>query len=137
MLPWTLYWSPRINFPWSGNWSQNIDPDINWFTSHIPRSAGNAKIESKAFQVASYGRQLGWIEDILLSHLKNAPTLSPKAQDSLKKLSNAHQQIEQLKQHTCQDAENRLQHIWQKAFDSEISAEEAIIHIRGLLLGDE
>jgi hypothetical protein len=37
----------------------DFSPNANWFFDAIPAQAGNAKIEQKAFEVASYGRQLG------------------------------------------------------------------------------
>lgn len=61
-------WSPQIHFPWSGGVAQHIEPDLNWFSHWITPGAGNAGIEEKAFtDVASYGKQLGLIIEVLLA----------------------------------------------------------------------
>jgi hypothetical protein len=39
--------------------AQRIEPNANWFFDSISGQAGNAKMEKKDFEVASYGRQLG------------------------------------------------------------------------------
>ncbi|MET0265027.1 MAG: hypothetical protein ABW202_05385, partial [Duganella sp.] len=63
-----LNWSPQIHFPWSGGVAQHIEPDLNWFSHWITPGAGNAGIEEKAFtDVASYGKQLGLITEVLLA----------------------------------------------------------------------
>lgn len=68
---WT--WSPEIHFPWSGGVMQHIEPDLTWFANWITPGAGNAAIEEKAFtKVASYGKQLGLITDVLLALVDQA-----------------------------------------------------------------
>jgi len=63
-----FHWSPQIHFPWSGGVMQRIDPDLNWFAHWITPGAGNPGVEEKAFtEVASYGKQLGLITDVLLA----------------------------------------------------------------------
>ena len=72
-------WSPQIHFPWSGGVKQHIEPDLTWFSNWITPGAGNAAIEEKAFtSVASYGKQLGLITEVLLAlvdqtHFAGAP----------------------------------------------------------------
>ena len=61
---WT--WSPEIHLPWSGEVKQRIDS--NWFADWIQPGLGDPAIEEKAFtKVASYGKQLGLITDVLLA----------------------------------------------------------------------
>jgi hypothetical protein len=48
-----------VHFPWIGGDAQRIEPNANWFFDAIPAQVGNAKIEQKAFEIASYNRQLG------------------------------------------------------------------------------
>ncbi|MEV4777515.1 hypothetical protein [Burkholderia sp. LMU1-1-1.1] len=83
---WT--WSPQFYFPWSGGVMQQIDPDLTWFSHWITPGAGNAAIEEKAFTgVASYGKQLGLITDVLLAIVeKTALTAEPKAVDDLRRI---------------------------------------------------
>lgn len=66
MYPWLWFWAPQVHFPWSGAVSQNIEPNTTWFSSLIKPGAGNAQIERRAFEVASYGRQFGLITEVLL-----------------------------------------------------------------------
>lgn len=91
---WT--WSPQFYFPWSGGVMQQIDPDLTWFSHWITPGAGNAAIEEKAFNsVASYGKQLGLITDVLLAIVEEtALTAEPKAVDDLRRIRS---RIEMLK----------------------------------------
>ena len=59
--------APQFYFPFSGAVTQAIDPDVTWFQNLIRPGAGNARIERRAFEeVASYGKQLGVITEVLL-----------------------------------------------------------------------
>ena len=91
---WT--WSPQIHFPWSGGVMQQIDPDLTWFSQWITPGAGNAAIEEKAFSgVASYGKQLGLITDVLLAIVdQTALAAEPKAVEDLRRIRS---RIEMLK----------------------------------------
>lgn len=54
----------RIELPFSGDVNQIIDPDTNW---GIIGNAGSHQTERAIVDgVASYGRQLGWMMDLLL-----------------------------------------------------------------------
>ncbi len=66
MQPWFEFWAPHLHFPLSGDIAQRIQPTANWFFESIPPTAGDSRIEQKAFDVASYGRQLGLITEVLL-----------------------------------------------------------------------
>lgn len=97
MFPWLWYWSPVLHFPWSGNVAQDIEPYTNWFSSLIPPEAGDAAIEKQAFAVASYGRQLGLITEVLLDMaVKSGPT-SEKVQPTLDALKKIKADIDALK----------------------------------------
>ena len=91
---WT--WSPQIHFPWSGGVMQQIDPDLTWFSQWITPGAGNAAIEEKAFTgVASYGKQLGLITDVLLALVEQTElTAEPQSVEELRRIRN---RIEMLK----------------------------------------
>jgi hypothetical protein len=91
---WT--WAPQIHFPWSGGVMQRIDPDVTWFSNLITPGAGNAAIEEKAFtSVASYGKQLGLITEVLLALVDQADLRSESK--SVEKLRLIQQRIESLK----------------------------------------
>ena len=89
-------WAPQIHFPWSGGVMQQIDPDLTWFSHWITPGAGNAAIEEKAFNsVASYGKQLGLITEVLLALVDESHVAAePRAVDELRRIQS---RIEMLK----------------------------------------
>lgn len=87
MFPWLWFYAPQGHFPWSGAVAQQIAPDTHWFFSGIRPDAGDARIEEQAFGVASYGRQLGLITEVLLA----------LAQESIDKLKRIQAEVERLK----------------------------------------
>ena len=97
MNPWQWSWSPEIHLPWSGNVAQQIEPDTNWFFGSILPSAGNGRIEKRAFEVASYGRQLGLITKVLLDLAEQNPDLAAPAAASLKDLKVIQAAIDEIK----------------------------------------
>jgi hypothetical protein len=97
MYPWLWFWAPRFQFPFSGAMSQWVEPDTNWFFSAIQPQSGNGELEKKIFDVASYGRQLGRITDVLLS-LASPDAIKPEdAHKSLAELRKDYRNIEALK----------------------------------------
>lgn len=98
MYPWLWVFAPHLNLPGSGSVSQWIEPDTNWFFGAIPASAGNGRVEKKAFDVASYGRQLGLLAEVLIDLAdKESASLSPEAAESLDRLKGIQARIEQIK----------------------------------------
>ena len=90
MFPWLWFWTPQLYFPWSGSVAQRIEP--NWFFDAISPNAGIGKIEKKAFEIASYGRQLGLITEVVLDLAKG------KSSEALSRLKSIYVDIECLKQ---------------------------------------
>ena len=66
MFPWLWHWAPQVHLPWSGDVAQRIAPATHWFFQGIQPGAGHPRIEEEAFDVASYGKQLGLITELLL-----------------------------------------------------------------------
>jgi hypothetical protein len=97
MYPWLWLWAPRIELPWSGNVVQDIEPNTSWFFGSIKPEAGNAKIEQKAFDVATYGKQLGLITELLVSLAEKQSSLDPKVLESLKELKRIQGEIDLIK----------------------------------------
>ena len=95
MYPMQWFWAPQLHFPWSGGVAQQIELDR--FFDAIPPEAGDGKIERKAFDVASYGRQLGWISEVLLDLAKAAPPSSSHAREALQNLVEANEAIQLIK----------------------------------------
>jgi hypothetical protein len=99
MYPWLWFWAPQVHLPWSGDVAQRIDPTTHWFFQGIRPGAGNARIEERAFDVASYGRQLGHITELLLDLAQHADgALSPKAAEARGKLDEISRRIEAVKE---------------------------------------
>jgi hypothetical protein len=98
MYPWFwIFWAPHFFFPWSGSVAQRIEPHL--FDAILPE-AGDGRIERKAFDVATYGRQLGLITEVLASLAENAQhadALSPDALASFQRLKQIAQRIEKIK----------------------------------------
>ena len=97
MYPWLWFWAPQFHFPWSGSVAQRIEPDTRWFFQGIDPSAGDADIEEKAFSVASYGRQLGLITEVLIDLAEGAEIKSAQAAASLERLRRIREEIEEIK----------------------------------------
>lgn len=102
MFPWPWIWAPQVHLqvhlPLSGDLNQRIAPETNWFAEHIRDGAGDADVERDAFeQVASYGKQLGLITEVLLGMSRDGTVTPEKAQQSLIHLAQVHRDIERLK----------------------------------------
>lgn len=98
MIPWFWIWSPILHFPWSGSVAQQIEPNTNWFFDAIKPDAGDARIEKKAFERASYGKQLGLITEILLAEADAGKLQAEQGEVALKQLRQIRQDIELIKQ---------------------------------------
>jgi hypothetical protein len=111
MFPWVWFWAPQWHFPWSGDVAQRIDPDTHWFFQGIEPAAGDASIEEQAFAVATYGRQLGLITEVLIDLAEQAGTTSPAATESVRRLKAIAADIERIKQtrHATQAADLEAQ----------------------------
>ena len=101
-MPWFWFWMPQfqfpaIHFPFSGAVAQRIEPNTNWFFDSIRPWAGDGRIEQQAFDVASYGRQLGLITDLLLDLADQQQPDSPQGREALARLAAIRAQIETLK----------------------------------------
>ncbi len=97
MFPWLWYWAPQLHFPLSGDVAQDIEPNTNWFFDGISRDAGISSVEKRAFGVASYGRQLGLITEVLLSMADRDSMDTEKAARALERLKAIYREIEALK----------------------------------------
>ena len=97
MFPWLWFWSPTLHFPFSGSVAQQIEPDTSWFFAGIPPWAGNGDLEKKAFEVASYGRQIGWITEVLLADKQSRTVTPAQGAESLEKLQGVYDKIEAAK----------------------------------------
>lgn len=108
MYPWLFFWAPQFHLPFGGSVAQRIEPNTNWFFDSIANTAGNPTIERKAFEVASYGRQLGLITEVLIDLAAKAPPGSERGQQSLARLRDIQSKIEGIKQ---RDADELAQEV--------------------------
>ena len=99
MTPWIFWWAPslRLQLPLGGDVTQEIEPSLSWFFDAIPPSAGNGRIERRAFDTASYGRQLGWITEVLIGLAERDGVPDGQAAESLQKLQRIRAEIERIK----------------------------------------
>ena len=97
MNPWQLFWAPQFHFPFGGSVAQRIEPNTNWFFGSIQPGAGDGAVEQKAFEIASYGKQLGLITEILLDVVERAEPITTEGQKALKDLRTIRTAIEGLK----------------------------------------
>ncbi|HSV47344.1 MAG TPA: hypothetical protein VLJ58_16255 [Ramlibacter sp.] len=96
MFPWIWFWSPKLELPLSGDVGQHFD----LFDSIRP-GAGIGEIERKAFDKASYGRQIGLITEVLLGMHGHAPVTPAKAKKALDELLQVYAGIEEVKAESC------------------------------------
>jgi hypothetical protein len=101
MYPWLWFWAPQFYFPFSGSVAQRIEPDTRWFFDGIRPEAGNADVERQIFDVASYGRQLGLITEVLLSRTSEDAVAPEQAARSLARLEGVYREVETVKRRNC------------------------------------
>src|SRR4249920_969402 len=103
MYPWFFFWAPQVTLPFGGSVAQRIEPSTNWFFDGIDPGAGDPAIERKAFEVASYGRQLGLLTEVLVDLAAQTPTTA-KGRKSLQRLQEIQRRIEEVKERDAIDA---------------------------------
>jgi hypothetical protein len=99
MYPWLWLWAPQFQFPFSGSVAQRIEPDTRWFFAGIAPQAGNGELEQKIHEdIASYGRQLGLVTEVLLGLAGSERARPDQAAKSLARLEEVQDRVEALKQ---------------------------------------
>jgi hypothetical protein len=101
MFPWLWIFAPEIYWPLSGAVMQDLTPDA--FFRGIRPGAGVPGIEKKVFEQASYGKQLGWLIDVLVDAIDGQDLKSAGAQEALASLKTLHAKIERIKSEHRQD----------------------------------
>jgi hypothetical protein len=97
MYPWLFLWAPQLQLPFSGDVAQRIEPRTQWFFDGIDTASGDPVIERKAFEVATYGRQLGLITELLLDMAAQTPPRTKAGRAARQRLQKIQAQIEQIK----------------------------------------
>jgi hypothetical protein len=96
MFPWLWIFAPQVRWPLSGPVAQDLSTDA--FFQGIPPGAGVPEIEKQAFELASYGKQLGWLTDVLLDAIGADALPSAAARDALANLRALRDKIERIKE---------------------------------------
>ncbi|WP_173766509.1 hypothetical protein [Nitrogeniibacter mangrovi] len=104
MVPWFFLWAPQVFLPLSGSVAQHIEPDTNWFIDTIGPEAGDAAIEREAVGVASYGRQLGLISELLLDLAAQQPPATEDGRAAQARLADIQVRIARLKRSPSESA---------------------------------
>jgi hypothetical protein len=102
MYPWLWFWAPQFHFPFSGSVAQRIDPDTRWFFDGIRPEAGNGDVEKQIFDVASYGRQLGLITEVLLANTSKGTVPPRQAAKAQARLEEVYREVEAVKARNCE-----------------------------------
>jgi len=101
MLPWLWLYAPQISWPLSGAVTEAISTDA--FFRGIKPGAGVPAVEQQVFEQASYGKQLGWLMDVLVEAVDPATLRSPDARAALVSLKKLRAKVEQIKSEHRQD----------------------------------
>jgi hypothetical protein len=101
MFPWLWLYAPQISWPLSGAVTEAISTDA--FFRGIKPGAGVPAVEQQVFEQASYGKQLGWLTDVLVEAVDPATLHSPDAQAALVSLEKLRAKVEQIKGEHRQD----------------------------------
>ena len=104
---------PDVNLPLSGAVTQTIEPWTSWFSSfgsqiglinvNLGTSSNPSTEKAVIANVASYGKQLGRIEDalvVLLKHFHPKEPLSPEENRAIRALQRMVEEIDDVKRHT-------------------------------------
>lgn len=97
MYPWLFLWAPQLQLPFSGDVAQRIEPRTQWFFDGIDTASGDPVIERKAFEVATYGRQLGLITELLLDMAAQTPPRTQAGREARQRLKKIQAEIERIK----------------------------------------
>ena len=101
MFPWLWISAPQISWPLSGAVTQDLTPEA--FFRGIQPGAGVPAVEQQVFEQASYGKQLGWLMDVLVEAVDPTTLHSPEAQAALISLKKLRAKVEQIKSEHRQD----------------------------------
>jgi hypothetical protein len=101
MFPWLWIFAPTTYWPLSGAVSQDLTPEA--FFRGIRPGAGVPGIEKQVFEQASYGKQLGWLIDVMVDAIGPDELRSAEARGSLASLAKLQAKIERIKSEHRQD----------------------------------
>lgn len=96
MYPWLWFWNPQLNLPLSGHVAQQFD--LRQLLRTLPSHAGDGAVEGDVVhEVASYGKQIGWLTDVLLDEVKEIKEKTAEKGSALDALRSTREKIEEIK----------------------------------------
>ncbi|NVD96765.1 hypothetical protein [Massilia sp. BJB1822] len=96
MYPWLWFWNPQLNLPLSGHVAQQFD--LRQLLRTLPSHAGDGAVEGDIVSdVASYGKQIGWLTDVLLDEVKEIREKTAEKDSALESLRITREKIEEIK----------------------------------------
>jgi hypothetical protein len=96
LFPPFVHWAPQFHFPLSGDVAQRIDPQV--VMNAITSAAGDREVEKQVLtEVASYGRQLGLITELLLDLAAQVAPVTPAGIEAQDRLADIARRIDALK----------------------------------------
>jgi hypothetical protein len=101
MFPWLWIFAPQTYWPLSGAVKQDLSPEA--FFRGIQPGAGVPAIEKRVFEQASYGKQLGWLTDVLVDSVDANALHSEEAQRALDHLKELRAKVERIKSEHRED----------------------------------
>lgn len=128
MFPWFWFWAPQIHWPFSGAVTQDIAPET--FFGAIPRRAGDGQVERRAFELASYGRQLGWLTEALLAQAGRGGLAPADGEAALDKLAALRTRIEAIKAERHAELEADAEAALQRLADADPGALQRLLQRR-------
>jgi hypothetical protein len=97
-LFWNVSYAPVYRWPGGGDWQQVVDTRTIVKALAGPGSS-DVEVECRAVERYSYGRQIGWLTEVLMGLQEDAgPEQKQRALDALVKLREAAAWIESIKQ---------------------------------------
>ena len=101
MFPWLWIYAPRTAWPLSGAVTEAFSTEAIF--RGIKPGAGVPAVEQQVFEQASYGKQLGWLTDVLVEAVDKATLRSSEAQTALLNLKELRAKVEVIKREHRQD----------------------------------
>lgn len=119
MFPWFWIYAPQTYWPLSGAVTQDISPEA--FFGGIKPGAGVPEIEREVFEIASYGKQLGWLLDA-------AAGSEEEKTEALVNLRELHGKVLEIKQRRKADRERAALKLLQKLENENPEALQRVLH---------
>jgi hypothetical protein len=95
VFPWLWIFAPQTYWPLSGAVTQDVSLDA--FFRGIKPGAGVPGIEQRVFEHASYGKQLGWLTEVVIDAVDRQGAPSADAREALDRLKALRADVERIK----------------------------------------